>query len=190
MSSARRDISLSFAARDISVSFAAHGISLMQGDCRGWRGVPRLPYGLRLRATGWSALWWRNAGQEDGGEGEGADQEWKPHWGKPGHGDEEQDIGFTERVRPSNGGPKGGVVDDVPDGKSPKENGATRSGVRRREQSDGEQHQDGDGLAKDFEGEQAFRELADRLGLHVKLTGHVDNVGESPLVSGQQAGGR
>ena len=91
-------------------------------------------------------------GKEDGGERKSAHQERKPYRGNPGHGNEEQDIGIVERKRPPYGGPKGGVVDHIPDGKGPKENCGACPGPCTGKQGNAEEHEDGDGLAKDFEG--------------------------------------
>jgi len=41
---------------------------------------------------------------------------------------------------------------------------------RRREQGNAEEHEDGSGFAKDFEGEKALRKLAGHLSLHIKLS--------------------
>jgi hypothetical protein len=43
--------------------------------------------------------------------------------------------------------------------------------------------------ALEFEGEKAFGELADGLGLNVELAGHADHVRESPLIAGEQTDG-
>src|SRR5216683_1927844 len=136
-----------------------------------------------------SGICWRDAGKEDGGKGEGAHQERKPHRGKPRHGDEEQDIWIAERSGPSDGGPEAGVVNGVPEGEGPQENGGARPGLGRRNQSNAEEHEDGGGLAKEFEGEKALGKLAYRLGLLVEASRHADDVGECSLISGQQPRG-
>jgi hypothetical protein len=107
---------------------------------------------------------------ENGGKGESAHEERKPHRGNPGYGNEEQDILISERKGPPDGGPKGNIVDDIPDSKGPKENGGAYPGIRGREESNGEEDEDGSGLAKDFEGEKALGELAYRSGLNVKVS--------------------
>src|SRR5216683_4945034 len=136
-----------------------------------------------------SGICWRDAGKEDGGEGEGAHQERKPHRGKPGNRDEEEDIGIAERKGPSDRGPKGGVVNDIPDGEGPKENRGARLGLSGCQQSDTEEHDDSSGLAKDFEGEKALGDLVYRLRLPVNVSRHADNVSECSLISGQQTDG-
>src|SRR6266566_3965049 len=45
--------------------------------------------------------------------------------GKARNGKGEQDIGIPEREGPADGGPKRGIVNDIPDGEGPKENCGT-----------------------------------------------------------------
>src|SRR5216684_8896866 len=139
----------------------------------------------RRRFARWSSVLGLDARKDYCGEGEAAHQERKPDRGKPRYGDEEQHIGIAERERPSDGGPEAGVVDGVPEGEGPKENGGARAGIRGSEESDAEEHEDGGGFAKEFEGEKALGELADGLGLNVILGGHADHVGESSLIAGE-----
>jgi len=66
----------------------------------------------------------RSDGEKDRDKSKSAHEDWEPDRGNPRHGNEKKDIGISERERPADAGPKCGIVDDIPDGESPKENAA------------------------------------------------------------------
>src|SRR5215468_4197173 len=82
------------------------------------------------------------------------------------------------------------IVDDIPDSGGPKENGCSRPGFCRTQESYAQEHEDCRSLTKHFESKKTLGEFTNGLCLAIELPRHADNIRQCPMITGQQSCGR
>ena len=101
-------------------SWLSSVVGLPDGKCH-YSLEPLLVLTFRLRIHG------VRSGKQNGDERKSTDHQGKPYGRKPRLGNQEQNVGISDRMRPSDGRPKGSIVDHVPEGKGPEESSHTHS---------------------------------------------------------------